>query len=485
MKITVAVLCGLLLCVVLLAGCQPTPDKPAVVNKGDGRMEEKIAQSPAPAKKYEAPAHWKETYTRDRLTVEFDADITLPNADKYPVVKVEPVTLSQQRVDELVNYFAGGKKLYRYPAVKTKAEYAAEIVEAKRGQEVDGKFVVTEDSKAWVKELEQRMSQAPDTYQREYVDTTLDYQRDFQSGKENTEYGKNFLSVAVETGEFEDPEIYYSIFAQSPGDGTFFNYCRPNEDGTRETYYLQEIKNDPYGIRDMDEAQKKKYEDIYAGVPESLKEDYLAKAWKVLDDLQVKDMMLVGSDKVALQGITGSKPPKGGYVFDFARACGGIPVYIPNGGGRNKGEEPPAYTIPFDPERVIVTVAGGEIESFRWNGQSRATETLTENVELLPFDQLKDKVRNQIYYKESFNLSYVQSLTVHVTSMELRMQYVPVKDHPGQTLIVPAWILHTLEMRTVYNDTLDPEKGVKVRQGNREDYMFNAIDGGVIEINMD
>ncbi len=474
----------LALCLTLLAACQPTPDKPAVVQKNDGKLEEKISQSSAPVQKYEAPKHWKETYTRDKLKVEFDADITMPNVDKYPVVKVEPLTLTQQRVDELVNYFAAGKKLYRYPAVKTKADYAAEIVEAKRGQEVDGKFVVTEDSKAWVKELEQRMSQAPDTYQREYVDTMLDYEREYESAKENTEYGKNYLSVAVDTGSKDDPNISLSNYVQSHGGGTGFGYYIPYQDGTAESFYIQDLKNEPANMGGYDDARKKRYEAIFASIPDSVKEEYLAKAQKAMDDLGVKDVVLVKTDKVALQGAADTKPQKGGYLFEFMRASGGIAGYMPQGGSRHKDEEPPAYTIPFMQEQVDVTVSDGEIAAFHWYGQVKVTETQSENVALLPFDQIQEKVKNQIYYKDSFLFKspFTQGMTDNVTSAELRVGYIGIKDHPGQALLVPIWVFHTQQSMTIPTDPRYPEKGSKTMPGNREDYMFNAIDGGVIEI---
>lgn len=461
-----------------LTACQPTPDKPIIVQKNDGKLEEKIAQPPLTSyKMYEAPPHWKETYQREKLTVEFDTDITLPNADKYPVIKVEPVQFTQQRVDELVNYFAAGKKLYLYPDVKTKAEYAQEIIEAKRGQEVDGKYVVTEDSKDWVKKLEIKMKEAPETYAREYVSTTLTYERDSESGKPDTEAGKNFLSVAVDTGATDDPTIFASNYVQSKGKSTNFIYYKPHEAGMTESLYRQNIMN-------VQDNEQKKYEAIFASIPGSVKENYLAQAQNVMEDLQIKDLVLVKTDKVALQGVTTSRPQKGGYTFEFARANGGIPGYEPTTILWRNGEEPPEYSPPFNQESLSITVSDEGIQSFIWRGCVKAVETESDNVELLPFDQIKERVKNQLFYKNPFGqgTDSVESLSISVSSAELRMGYIQVKGRADQALLVPMWVFHTQGFHTIPVDPRNPEKGTKTAPANFEDYLFNAIDGGVIKM---
>ncbi len=472
--------CSLLLGV-LLTGCQPTPDKPVVIQKNDGKLEEKLAQSPAAVQKYEAPTHWKETYKKDHLlTIEFDADITLPNADKYSVARVEPLAFTQQRVDELVHYFSGGKKLYKYPYVKTKADYAQEIVEAKRGQERDGQFVVTEDSKSWVKELEKKMSEAPDTYQREYTDTMLTYARDYESGKEDPGLGKNFLNVAFDTGSKDDPVLEVRNYEKGKVNFNGLWYYKPNRSTYLEHWYTEEINS---YTSELGDAKKKAYAAAFAGLSDADKYKYLAEAEKALNDLQVKDLVLADAEKVALHDGTGRILPKGGYHFEFTRSNGGLAGYEQKSGmGRRKEEEPPAYTIPFRYEQVWADVSDEGILSFTWMGCAKVTGTESENVQLLPFEQIQEKVKNQIYYKKSFETRMFQrETTIKVTSVELRAGYINVKDHPDQALLVPMWVAHTEEMQKIPIDPARPEKGMRNVPGNKTDYLFNAIDGGVIE----
>ena len=48
----------------LCASCQPTPEEPAVVGKGDNTLESAIKADPSPKAAYEAPETWIETYLK-------------------------------------------------------------------------------------------------------------------------------------------------------------------------------------------------------------------------------------------------------------------------------------------------------------------------------------------------------------------------------------------------------------------------------------
>jgi N-acetylmuramoyl-L-alanine amidase CwlA len=474
-----ALAAAILAALCLLTACQPTPETPPVVNKADGKMEAKMSESPAVAPvPYAAPAHWKESVQQGMLEINIDADIKLPGVSKYPVVKVEPVVFSQQRVDELVNYFAAGKKLYRWPAVMTKADYEKELIEAKKGQEVDGKFVVTEDSKAWVKELEEKVRNAPEKYEREYVDTKLTYARD-QDGKEDKQSGENFLSVAVDNGK-SAPETfdicnYVKNSAEKYAECTIFSYSR-SHGGTSESILelnrqdLDEYPDDP-NTKKLKEWIKA-CDKYLAAIDSAKKEPYLAEAKKLMDDLQIKDLVPVSTEKYVFEDKSG--PYAGGYMFSFVRQSGGIPGFETKGWGYNKEEEPPQYAQPFMQELVHATVSEAGVEWLSWMGCAKVVETVSENVGLLPFDQVRERVKKQLFYKNSFGLdSYgMEKKMLNVTSAELRTGYINVKDHLDQALLVPMWVVHATETYTIQGRT---------DKGNEDDYLFNAIDGGVAE----
>ena len=63
----IIILCLLL---ALLLACVPTPEQEFVVNKGDGVLTQKIADSPAEEKRFDAPSRVDDVIETDGLTVE-------------------------------------------------------------------------------------------------------------------------------------------------------------------------------------------------------------------------------------------------------------------------------------------------------------------------------------------------------------------------------------------------------------------------------
>ncbi len=460
--------CIFLASVFMISGCQPTPAKPVVVNKADGKLEEKMQETPAPKQPYEAPAHWSETVEGEKINIVIDADVTLPGVTAYPVVKLEPASFTQQQVDDMVHYFVDDAKLY-LPHVMTKADYDEEIVLAKRGQEMDGEFVVTEDSKAWVKELEKMRDAAPADSPIIYIDSTLAYMKD-EFGNDDKEKGKNFLSACFKNADGSEGSVSASNYAEGFTSASRFSYSQ-----NHDFNYISEA----WYLRDMESGMTE--EDLgWMGVGELFdkvtmaEQDAQAMAEKAIDDLGIKDMMLVSAERA----VSKKMPDKGGYQLTYARQSGGLPLFWFTGGGHFKDEEPPQYSPPFSEEHLEIWVNEDGIFGFYWNGYAKVTETVSDNIELLPFEDIQEALKKQITYKKSFIASddpNFSNLTVTITSAELRMGYIGVKDTEYQALMVPVWVFES----TFGYDNAYSEKG---RCYPDDEYVLNAIDGGVIEM---
>ncbi len=453
----------------ILSGCQPTPAIPAIVNKADGKLEEKMQATPAPVKPYEAPAHWSETVEGEKLNIVIDTDVIVPDVNAYPVVKLEQQPFTQEQIDEMVHYFAGDAKLY-LPHVQTKADYDAEIILAKRGTEVDGEYVVTEDSKAWVKELEKKRDAAPDDSPIIYTDTTLTYPKD-EYGNDDVEKGKNYLSVCYqnEDGSVGNMAAVNDLTGNSRSCG--FSYGRDEK-----LWYITETMY--HENTDFDFAEE---DSGWTGAGalfdkiQITQEEAQNMAQQVIDDLDIKDIVLVTAEKAVSIDV----PEKCGYRFTYARQSGGIPAYKIEGGGYSLEEEPPVYSPPFTEETVRIDVSPDGIESFSWGGCAKVVETVSDNAALLPFEDIQQALKDQIFYKKSFNPMYesfgLSNFEVDVTSAKLRMGYIGVKDNEYQALMVPVWVFES----TFGNDNAVLNK----HQSHPDDtYVLNAIDGGVIEM---
>ena len=75
--------------IIFICGCQPTPEKTAVVYGGG--LEEKLQGSPAPFGAYDAPVSWQETLDMkgNDTKVEINASISVPDVTVFPVYKVK------------------------------------------------------------------------------------------------------------------------------------------------------------------------------------------------------------------------------------------------------------------------------------------------------------------------------------------------------------------------------------------------------------
>jgi hypothetical protein len=167
--------------------------------------------------------------------------------------------------------------------------------------------------------------------------------------------------------------------------------------------------------------------------------------------------------------VTPDAPEACGYELVYVRASGGIPLYSLDGITSFSGEQPPQYSQPFMGETARVHVSKDGLVSLWWMDCADIVDTVNKNVELLPFKTIQQRLKDQIFYKKSFMQE--DALTVTVTSAELRMGYIGVKDDPDKALMVPAWVFET--SLSYYDDASETQ--VKLKDNV---YMLNAIDGG-------
>jgi hypothetical protein len=479
-----------LLFVFLLAGCQPTPDRQAVVQHGE--FEDKIKETAAPAAPFEAPAHWMETDERDPLTIHIDTDVIMPDVSAFPVAKVEPVAFSQERVNEVVSYLIGDGKLVS-PHVKTKSDYDEEIILAKRGQEVDGEYVVTEETNVWVEELERMRDAAPDDSPIGYADATLTYDTK-DGGLTDTSTSKNYLDVNVEGNNGEDEgHIFLYNYAEDENDFTDFGYYKIG-DYLSESDIKARVESSRIWEEDFPELGLSYGESLEAAekTEERLKtvefaitmEDAQAQAQKVLDELKIEGMYLLSAEPALLDAFNESaqgEADQGGYVFEFIRQLGGIPGYGMRSYGYFQGEEPPAYSPPYYvQEDLRIVITGDGIGVFRWQGCARITESVTENTELAAFEDVVQRFKDRVFYECAYTINQngaAKGMQIDVESIEMHVGYVDVKDNPQQAMLVPVWVFNT-------TNSYITSEGKRHGQ-DRASYIFNAIDGGYIKEPMD
>ena len=154
-----------------------TPDKVPVTQKED--IEQAIVEqanqeeiSGESESKYEYNDVWNETYTSDAINMSIEANVKVevPNVDAFPVVRVFRGEYDRTKVMEMIKYFAADATFSFEPIQRTKDELTDLMVEAARGQLIDGEYVVNEGTQQLVEDLKKQIAEAPDTIETEYVE---------------------------------------------------------------------------------------------------------------------------------------------------------------------------------------------------------------------------------------------------------------------------------------------------------------------------
>ena len=480
----------LMLFVSVLTACQPTPEKAVVVQRD--ALEEKIvetAETVEPKTTYQAPDHWTDHAEEGAIIINVDADVILPDVDAYPVIKLEPLVLPQERVDELVHYFARDRKLYQ-PNLLTKKDYEDALIQAKRGQLVDGEYVVTEDTKRVVAELEETIKNAPEDSPKIYSDTTLTYDTN-EDGTIDMSTSNNYLTVDIEGDNGPDSGcIYFRNYVDGESNLTEFSYLTTTymaesfarsfvEDDQRmqEEYDPELVAKDTSFLESM-KSNEERYQKLMSAEISITKDEAQAIAQKAIDELGIQNMYLITAERALMNpyhGLPSDGSDKGGYVFEYVRQSGGIAGFIRRSWSGNPSENPPEYRPPFEQESVTVVVTDDGIESFLWRGCAQPIETVSENVEMLPFEDVIERLKERIFIERAYEAGFdtTQTITINVDTAELRVGYIDVKDELSQALLVPVWMFQTTGALTV-ND------GRTFSSMMDEIYIFNAIDGGYI-----
>lgn len=409
-KVFILYIC-LILCIT--SACQPTPERNAIVHVGD--FLQSIEGTPAPQASYIDPESWNETLNLKNgdKKIEISAVINVPDVTAFPVYKVEKTEFEDARIKLLVNYFTKGKEVIRN-SEPTKAEWTKRLIIAKKNNDEE-----------MVADIEKEIESAPETVEPEVI--TAWYAGRSPAGKFLTDNGE-YAEISVRKNVF----IYINGFV--------------------ETEYVREL-NDEGKIGDL-----------------AITEEYaITAALNMLHELGI-DHMTVGSVEKAQRYVCYSnsalpvfseKPVSKGYLIKFARNIDGI-AGIGNNVFYYNIKDDFAYTAPLYPEEIQVYFdESGIAQSFTWSYPLTIKEIVTENAALLPFEDMKQRIRDMLKFINSYS-----SEPKKVTKINLNMAIVSVKDHPEEAMYVPAWFIY-------YTETY----------GNiRQEYTLalNAVDGGRI-----
>ena len=444
MKRTLCILCALLAVLLPLSACQPTPEEDVVVNKGDGTMEAAVAAPAAAPYRYEAPERWVETFTARDQTVRIDAGVEVPDDEYHPVLLVERRSFdAQQAVDYYTALFGEGVELrenqYSYAEVLTDLQNTMKgmfvEIDPETGEQIWAPYEGQEEE---IARLQQLLAETP---------------------AEDT-----FVPLTAETMPFPLTEGMLRL----PDGSSRYVYCT----GTlcRIRRFRSVVTHNENWVMQGEATPGEP-----AHALENIRiteEEAVAMGDEVIAALGMADEMRVGSIirargiesytyKVHGEGylLTYVPSPEGTAAYCYERYFENNSLYFP------EGDE---YARPWPQEVLEMLVTEDGVLALAWTVPQRVAGVANENVQLLPFEEIQQHIRDLINFgaAERRYENDEGDLLISRVVLGAVVQRIPYETEAAY--LAPVWIV---QMTT---------EGEISRHNSPTILMVSAIDGSFV-----
>ena len=422
-----------LLLTLLLAACQPTPTEDVVVNKGDGVYEQKLSEAQATAapqngQRTEPPAatpvpcltepHWKGEIAFRYLTIDIDVDVEAPEAGLFPVYAVEGADFADgdarvaQVVDCLLEDVVGVR-----PGGNTKEEVYRLLncmLEGTYDPETDSMIPPDEEEARWIiEEMTKEAAAAPEADSYAPTDRTRPAQIDTRwayrlaNGEEwEVWLSADSLSVTREPCGNVQPESWVATGNAVDGEP-------------------------PHPLEHVELTQAE---------AEAIVADFLERA-------DIGTFGISHIEKARTVRSYSGETISEGWRIKCARVCGDCRPFASRGYSEDAlrfANDDDAYSPELPPENMLIYVDGGGIRAFSWSHPLRILEQVAETVELLPYEQVQERICQTIRSALAWQGDRPPGTTLSdgdVQRVVLSTCCIPQKDAPGRFYLTPAWFV--------------------------------------------
>ncbi len=446
----------LLLSLILLLACVPTPDEEAIVNRADGLLEQALSVPRSETYRYEAPPRWTETISMKNLEIMIDADIALPDCDTYPVQTIRRHTFTGEDVCNLLNAaFQGPFELRenRYSMQELEEDIRMEL----RGNAVDwddetGEVTwqpLAEDTEALI-ELKEKMAQCPSedtfvplkpnllTHRREpYAVRAADGTMLYVTFRKDT-----IAVLPSRLGDIQDETVVWQGgYIGEPWHQTIDHIVVSEDEAQHacEAFLNRANLSAQFGVGMCSKGRS---------IRPIVEEPY----YEVLSE---------------------------GYILHIARNGGGYIPY-PQGGGVLMEDSLSAMVEKTTEENFMrqwhmdwmeVYVSEHGIEGVCWFDPNEYVMNANENVQLMPFEEIQTRIRYDLRFSYAWSDENSRGISeLHVKKIVLSCAISQLANNPDEAVLVPAWIV-------VYSNN----RKEKTR-GHDSLMAINAIDGSYMHI---
>lgn len=504
-RIAAAMLALVLFVCCFTTACQPTPDAPVVVGKGDG-LSDLIQSTPGASgsvspsgtsaqnndalyAKLDVPKHWtfETTALGDQLNITADVDIELPNVSQLPAATASLSAFTQEDLEKIAKVIGiEGAEWTEINNEQTKEEIAEYLVGrradlARLKAEEPNNAAAIENAEASIEYHEKLYVDAPDEIELKSIA--------FQIGE--VSYGEDFDGNAVTrigfegTTQLNDQPFYFfaSVDDDIYGNRMWANY------GSRPAGFGGVRIDEPYGVSLTKEQAASQASEIAAQLTDEL------------------TLCCVAPAATFKQETT---PRNWGWACVFMREINGCPTAYELTEIGSDMETTVSEPIPY--EKMVIVMDDAGMVSFEWETPMTVKSIDNTDVSLAPFDKIAQRAAAQIGQFWAYNAIEAKSnegkdmsdpgCTAIITKVELGLMRVAKADSEDYYYI-PVWNFFTdLEHTDDYwertgrepyssdeHDDVDEDGNLNcgLLDGFPQDgtaVTINALDGSVIDRNL-
>ncbi|MCL2671920.1 MAG: DUF6034 family protein [Clostridiales bacterium] len=425
--------------------CQPTPEKDIIINKGDANkfpvtgdigdgeknpaIKALLQIESVPFAPYDAPKRvTREGEKRSGVTVRFDAEVDIPPVyGGYAVTLVEKRALSDETIRRWAQYIAGDTQLVKM-LEKSKADYVEELKAiqetlAELQEQYDTAVKYAETAPSWMDQVQELEGWIEDCKQG-----LADTQKKFNRAPDSA------VSVPLDLNDY--PRGEWFMFEKADGRGVFQTMrggnCLAFWYSQTTSYqwesWFQDLSSVPQEDRHWYNVLQEKFS--------FTKEQARAISDAALAEMgELSEYVQTSFDKGLL--IEHNRVQSQVWRVEYSRNNHGLPFYRQLITIEQNSSAPPVVGAPWEPEFIYFVVDENGIRYFTAWGLGTETMVLVDNVELLPFDSVLQRMESLL--QQIYAVGTGGETEVRIERIELRSALISLPNEMNRGISIPVW----------------------------------------------
>lgn len=432
----------IVLTMLILSACQPTPEKPIVVGKTSLDISDAEQTKP-----YEAPNHIDVEMEGlpDNYRIVFDAEVDVSPQSAWPMYTVELARITQEQADAVRQALLGDAILYK-----------------------PGKYRTREEIQRSIENYEYELRVSMEDPEREsLIDTYKQYLKDLYAEYEKTPENIEMEEADTEFKFMEDQVRPYFYGANKVADEESGFMLEWTDEARRNA--IEAGCESIYGICWLESGRKiafsAKNDNINSGIFFSTTEgsllmdtsvtyplgEAITKAEALLNQMGFDFTLADARTKPKFEyvdnedGYYANKVRSAYHELIYKRTIEGVPQdYIKSCIDQNVSKFSYDYRGPLPHQETITFIMDDDgIQTFYWNSPMCVVSTESANVSLMPFDEVISRIEQQLkvqtLWEDWENEKYLESRRLEVYKLKLSYLMIPVKDDMESYHLVPVW----------------------------------------------